>query len=200
MTLVETIIKLTKLIYTNYFSKGEEKSEFLKILFTNLEYDNGYLKIHEEHVNDNNNIETDYPYTDLKELVQSWSRDKVEKKDYWNNLLDERVCYVNGGLYLGDENTDFIKQDMYGFCTYETQYQGKALYYIESRLTPTVNGQRIQVLPEYSVYQTYVDDNSRLALTILSDTVLESITLVALPYNDHGTVYSGGSVTVTVEN
>lgn len=201
MSLINKIIANFKdCLMNNYYSRSLESEFFIEWLHSNLQYTNGVVKIRDKKINTETEQEpSDESIDTLKNLVQGWARSRFEKQDYWDNLLTSRTSYLNGTLCLDDENTSYIQQDMTGFISYETDYQGQAMYYLESRLSPTVEGQTIKVIPEYTVYATYVDDNSRLVMSILSYTPIESITFVAEPYNKNDLIYSGGSVTVTVE-
>ena len=95
--LIEKITNFIELLKQDYYLQSNEKEEFLKWLQKNVTYTNGVLIIEEELVLTEKQRKTRYTgFTELKALVKEWSRNKVNKQEYWNTLLSNRVTYNNG--------------------------------------------------------------------------------------------------------
>lgn len=199
-TITELILNFKETLMNNYYGKTNEKDKFLEWLESNISYTNGSYSILEEQ--NNNTISSSEVHLGennrLKNLVGSWSRDKLEKQEYWNNLLKSRLSYLNGTFSFDKVNDKYVKQDVTGTFTYETYYNGKHYYRIVINVSPAVSGQNVRFSPDFNVYRSVKNGVSQYIIDVSSDTIINSpVTLIVESFlGDNNVVYSGGSITV----
>lgn len=110
MNLTTILLNFKEYLLKNYYTREDEENEFLNWLHDTITYDNGELQIHEEYINNEEEITpSTHNYTKLKELVSSWSRSKYKKQDYWNKTIDNLIGQYNGGIYLNSNTYSFVK-------------------------------------------------------------------------------------------
>lgn len=186
-----------KLHLRNYY-KTEEKHAFLTWLNNNLKYTNGVLKINENYTNTlTNPADNSTGSDDLKTLITGWFYNRKELIDYWTSQLQNRLEYTNGRLYLDSENTDYVRQSISGFYSYETMYQGNYLYYLEVKLSPACKGQSLVFNENYNIRQVYTNTDSVLKLQFYSRVRVNRVLVYADAENYRGVVYSGASIRLT---
>ena len=198
--IIELIVNFKETLMNNYYNKNTEKDKFLQWLEDNINYSNGEYNVLEEPVINEQGQEIHTPSewnNRLKNLVQSWSRSKLEKQEYWNNTLNPRLSYLNGTFSFDKINDKYVKQTVTGEVSYELYYNGKHYYRLEIHVNPGVNGQSFSFSPDLNIYRTHQTNNGVYSVEISSDELITSpVTLVAESFLKDNIVYSGGSITV----